>query len=111
MAINVAFSTISTSQEIMYCATYICIQASLFIVWGLSSEAQLIWSVLSTRTDILWKLYFHFLESQFEGEEGYRLVGVTSWGDGCAKPGTYGVYTRVSSFLPWISQQYNLVFP
>ena len=54
MAINVAFSTISTSQEIMYCAsaTYICIQASLFIVWGLSSEAQLIWSVLSTRTDI-----------------------------------------------------------
>ena len=62
MAINVAFSTISTSQEIMYCATYICIQASLFIVWGLSSEAQLIWSVLSTRTDkcFFWPKFDYF---------------------------------------------------
>jgi secreted trypsin-like serine protease len=36
--------------------------------------------------------------------EGQRpvLVGVTSWGEGCAWPGTYGVYTRVSAFKDWL---------
>ena len=27
---------------------------------------------------------------------GYRLVGITSWGGGCAEPGFAGVYTRVA---------------
>lgn len=30
------------------------------------------------------------------------LVGVTSWGPGCALPGAFGVYTRVSAYTPWL---------
>lgn len=32
------------------------------------------------------------------------LVGVTSWGIGCARQGKYGVWVRTSTIIPWLTQ-------
>ncbi|GHA43485.1 hypothetical protein GCM10010329_77960 [Streptomyces spiroverticillatus] len=34
-----------------------------------------------------------------------RLVGIASWGSGCARAGTYGVYTETALYRTWIDSK------
>ncbi|CAF0947221.1 unnamed protein product [Brachionus calyciflorus] len=44
-----------------------------------------------------------FFKDFVNGVLKYVLVGITSYGDGCAFPDLPGVYTRVSAYVQWIN--------
>jgi len=41
------------------------------------------------------------LVANFDGKQ--QLIGIVSWGEGCARRDKYGVYTRISEMVPWIT--------
>ncbi|XP_070264169.1 coagulation factor X-like [Myotis yumanensis] len=73
---------------------------------------------LSTRFSITPNMFCAGYDSKIEGacqgddggphvtrfKDTYFITGIISWGEGCARKGKFGVYTKVTIFLKWIER-------
>ncbi|XP_023570974.1 coagulation factor X [Octodon degus] len=61
------------------------------------------------------------LEDTCQGDSGgphvtrfrdtYYVTGIVSWGEGCARKGKFGIYTKVTNFLKWIEKSMRARVP
>ena len=47
-----------------------------------------------------------FKDYEFNGQYIYVLLGITSWGYGCAIENFPGVYTKCSQYIPWVIENW-----
>ncbi|XP_078357588.1 complement C2-like [Oculina patagonica] len=40
-------------------------------------------------------------------DDSWAVVGLSSWGEGCATQGKYGVYTQLKNYMRWIKRRIN----
>ncbi|KAM4048847.1 plasma kallikrein [Anomaloglossus baeobatrachus] len=79
-----------------------------------STECQKSYSTQTIGNKVLCAGYKHGQIDSCKGDSGgplnclvdktWYLVGITSWGEGCARPDKPGVYTKVTEFIDWIVQ-------
>ncbi|XP_051869414.1 coagulation factor VII-like [Pristis pectinata] len=104
--------------------------------WGKQLEAGLIANILQVlQVPIVWTSlcrqttrynitdnmfcagYIEALKDTCKGDSGgphvtkykdtWFLTGIVSWGEGCAREGKYGIYTKVHKYFNWIGQFLN----
>uniref|UniRef100_L7N1Q3 Coagulation factor X n=1 Tax=Myotis lucifugus TaxID=59463 RepID=L7N1Q3_MYOLU len=80
---------------------------------------------LSTRFIITSNMFCAGYDSKIEGacqgddggphvtrfKDTYFITGIISWGEGCARKGKFGVYTKVTNFLNWIERSMKIPRP
>jgi len=92
------------------------VQGGEFIMDRLSAVSRRTFDAqTSDKSDTLYSIGPYNMPSLFQGDSGgplqvrayspmcdFDVVGITSFGLGCAEPDTPAVYTRVSKYVPWI---------